>query len=95
MAKRGHRRREVGVVVGDRADKTISVEVRRLVKHAKYGKYVYRATRCYAHDEGNEARAGDRVEIVETRPLSKTKRWRLVSVLERASEQQVRPETLP
>ncbi len=88
---RGHRRREVGVVVGDRAEKTISVDVRRLVKHPKYGKYIYRTTRCYAHDEKNEARAGDRVAITETRPLSKTKRWRLVNVLERASGQLERP----
>ena len=51
MVERGHRRREVGLVVGDGADKTISVDVRRLVKHPKYGKYVYRTTRCYAHDE--------------------------------------------
>lgn len=80
------------MVIGDKADKTISVEVRRLVKHPKYGKYVYRTTRCYAHDEGNQARAGDRVEIVETRPLSKTKRWRLVSVLDRESGRQVRAE---
>jgi small subunit ribosomal protein S17 len=87
MVERGHRRREVGLVVGDRADKTISVDVRRLVKHPKYGKYVYRTTRCYAHDEDNTAKKGDRVEIVETRPLSKMKRWRLANVIERASEQ--------
>ena len=77
----------MGVVVGDRADKTIRVDVRRLVKHPKYGKYVYRTTRCYAHDERNEARLGDHVEIVEARPLSKTKRWRLVNVLDRASRE--------
>ena len=93
MAERGHRRREVGVVVSDKADKTISVEIRRLVKHPKYGKYVYRTTRCYAHDEKNEAREGDRVEIAETRPLSKLKRWRLVSVLDRASQEDVRAGT--
>jgi small subunit ribosomal protein S17 len=89
MAERGHRRREVGLVVGDRANKTISVDIRRLVKHPKYGKYVYRTTRCYAHDEDNAAKKGDRVEIVETRPLSKMKRWRLENVIERASEQDV------
>ncbi len=93
MAKRAPRRREVGVVVGDRADKTISVEIRHLVKHPKYGKYVRRTTRCYAHDEKNEAREGDRVEIAETRPLSKLKRWRLVSVLDRASQENVRAGT--
>lgn len=89
MVERGHRRREVGLVVGDGADKTISVDVRRLVKHPKYGKYVYRTTRCYAHDEDNAAKKGDRVEIVETRPLSKTKRWRLANVIEQASGQGV------
>ena len=75
----------MGVVVGDSADKTIRVDVKRLVKHPKYGKYVYRTTRCYAHDERNEAHLGDHVEITEARPLSKTKRWRLVSVLNRPS----------
>jgi small subunit ribosomal protein S17 len=84
MADRGHRRRETGVVVSDAMDKTITVVLRHLVKHPKYGKYVYRSTRCYAHDEKNEAREGDRVEIMETRPLSKKKRWRLVGVVERA-----------
>ena len=85
MTDRGDRRREVGVVTSDKNDKTITVLVRRLVKHARYGKYVYRATRCRAHDANNEAGVGDRVEIMETRPLSKTKRWRLVKVLEGAS----------
>lgn len=84
MAERGHRRREAGVIVSDKGDKTVTVLVRTLVRHPRYGKYVYRATRCRAHDERNEAHVGDRVEIVETRPISKTKRWRLVSVLERA-----------
>lgn len=84
MKERGHRRREVGVVVGDKGDKTVTVLIRRLVKHRRYGKYVLRSTRCHAHDEQNEAHVGDRVEIMETKPLSKTKRWRLASVLERA-----------
>ena len=84
MATRGHRRREVGVVVSDKGDKTITVRVQRLVKHPLYKKYMVRSTRCHAHDEKNEARAGDRVEIMETRPISKTKRWRLVSVLDQA-----------
>ncbi len=85
-AGRGHRRREVGVVVSDKGQKTITVLIRRLVKHRKYGKYVLRSTRCRAHDEENEAREGDRVEIMETKPISKTKRWRLVSVVERAPD---------
>ena len=84
MAERGHRRREAGIVVSDKGDKTITVAVRTLVRHPGYGKYVRRSTRCRAHDEKNEARVGDRVEIMETRPISKTKRWRLVNVLERA-----------
>ncbi len=91
MAERGQRRREVGLVVADRADKTIRVDIRRLVKHPKYGKYIYRTTRCYVHDEDNAARKGDRVEIMETRPLSKMKRWRLLSVLDRASERAIAP----
>ena len=84
MTERGHRRREVGIVVSDKGDKTITVAVRTLVKHPGYGKYVHRTTRCRVHDEGNTARVGDRVEIMETRPVSRTKRWRLVNVLERA-----------
>ncbi len=84
MAERGHRRREAGVVISDKGDKTITVEVRTLVRHPRYSKYVRRTTRCHAHDEGNEACVGDRVEIMETRPISRTKRWRLVSVMERA-----------
>jgi len=71
--------------VSDKAEKTITVELRRLVRHEKYGKYVYRTTRCHVHDEKNEAREGDTVEIMETRPLSKQKRWRLVRIVQRAA----------
>ena len=84
MTGRRHRRREVGVVRSDKGQKTVTVEVRKLVKHPDYGKYVFRTTRCYAHDEKREAHKGDRVEIMETRPLSRTKRWRLVRIVERA-----------
>ena len=84
MSERGHRRREAGVVVSDKADRTIKVAVKGLVRHPAYGKYVSRRTNCFAHDEKNEARIGDRVEIMETRPLSKKKRWRLVNIIERA-----------
>lgn len=84
MSERGNRRCEVGVVVSDKGEKTVTVLVRRLVQHRTYGKYISCSTRCRTHDEGNEARAGDRVEIMETRPLSKTKRWRLVKILTRA-----------
>ncbi len=82
-AARKRRRTEEGVVASGKMDKTIVVEVTRLKKHARYDKYLRSKTRFYAHDEKNEAKAGDRVEIAETRPLSKSKRWRLVRVLKR------------
>jgi small subunit ribosomal protein S17 len=81
---RGHRKTAVGVVTSDRCAKTITVECTRLVKHPLYGKYLRRTTKCAAHDEKGEARVGDRVEIMECRPLSKRKRWRLLRVIERA-----------
>lgn len=81
---RGHQKRLVGVVVSDRMNKTRRVDVERLVKHPRYGKYIRRRTKCYAHDENNESRQGDLVEIVETRPLSKLKRWRIVRIVRRA-----------
>ncbi len=70
----------VGVVTGDRMAKTRRVEISRLVKHPKYGKYLRRRTVCYVHDENNESARGDTVEIVECRPRSKMKRWELVRV---------------
>jgi small subunit ribosomal protein S17 len=66
-------------------DKTITVKVEKLVKHPLYGKYIKRATIYKAHDEEKKAKVGDKVEIMETRPLSKTKRWRLVRILEEAA----------
>src|SRR5438876_4816467 len=81
---RGKRRVEIGVVTSDKMHKTRRVEIARLVKHARYGKYIRRRTVCHVHDEHNEARAGDTVEIMETRPLSKTKNWRLVRVVSKA-----------
>jgi small subunit ribosomal protein S17 len=83
--ERGTRRVEVGIVLSDKRQKTITVEIKHLVKHPRYGKYMYRSTHLHAHDEKNEAKKGDRVEIIETRPLSKQKRWRLIKVLERAA----------
>ncbi len=80
-AERGRRRTEVGVVTRDKMDKTRRVEIPRLVKHPRYGKYMRRRTICYVHDERNESRIGDKVEIMETRPLSKMKSWRLVRVV--------------
>jgi len=84
MAERAGRKIREGTVVSDRMDKTIVVEVNRLVRHPLYKKVVRRTSRCKAHDPQNECSIGDRVRIMETRPLSKTKRWRLVSVLEKA-----------
>jgi small subunit ribosomal protein S17 len=74
-----------GRVVSNKMNKTISVEVERLVKHPRYGKYIRRTTKLLAHDETNESREGDTVQISECRPLSRNKSWRLVSVVERAS----------
>lgn len=82
---RGRRRKVVGMVIGDKMQKTIVVEVTRLVRHAKYGKYIKRSTVYKAHDEDKEARVGDKVEIIETRPLSKTKTTKLVRVVEKAN----------
>lgn len=81
---RGKRKVLRGQVVSDKMDKTITVEVLRLVRHQLYDKFVRRRTKVHAHDENNEARAGDRVEVMETRRLSKLKRWRLVRVIQRA-----------
>jgi len=78
---RGNRRIEVGVVTRDKMNKTRRVEIPRLVKHPRYGKYIRRRTICYVHDEKNESRNGDTVEIMETRPLSKLKNWRLVRIV--------------
>src|SRR5262245_14463215 len=85
--KRGTRRVAVGIVTSDKMNKTRRVEIPRLVKHPRYGKYIKRRTVCYMHDEANESRAGDTVEIMETRPLSKKKTWRLVKVVKKAPEQ--------
>ncbi len=79
-----NRKVRVGVVVSDAADKTISVQVERQFAHPLYGKQVGRSKKYRAHDEENESKLGDVVRIVETRPISKTKRWRLVEVLESA-----------
>ena len=78
------KRVEVGVVTSDKAAKTRRVEIARLVKHPKYKKYLRRSTIYKAHDERNEGHVGDKVVIEETRPLSKTKRWKLVKVIQRA-----------
>ena len=84
VAERGARKFRVGLVVSDKMDKTITVAIKRQVKHPIYGKFVKQTTKLKAHDETNEAGEGDTVRIQETRPLSKTKRSRLVEVVERA-----------
>ena len=84
MKKRGIKRQLQGTVVSDKMDKTIVVMVERLVKHRLYQKYVRRRSKFSAHDESNVCRAGDKVIITESRPLSKSKRWRLTKVVEKA-----------
>lgn len=84
MVDRKIRKTKTGVVRSDKMEKTITVAVERKVKHPIYGKFVKKTTKFHAHDENNEARPGDVVKIMETRPLSKTKRWRLVEVIEKA-----------
>ena len=84
MAERGNRKTRTGVVVSDKMDKTIVVEIRTRVKHPLYGKIMNRTTRLKAHDEENACGVGDRVKVMETRPLSKDKRWRLTQIIEKA-----------
>lgn len=81
--ERNRRKTRVGIVVSDKMDKTISVAVEDFVRHSLYGKSVKRTKKFKAHDENNECRIGDKVRIMETRPLSKHKRWRLVNIIER------------
>jgi small subunit ribosomal protein S17 len=83
-AERGRRKVRVGVVVSDAMDKTVVVRIDRQVRHPLYGKTIRRSSKLTAHDEANDAHVGDTVRVTETRPLSKTKRWRLVEVVERA-----------
>jgi small subunit ribosomal protein S17 len=82
--ERHNRKTREGLVVSDKMDKTAVVAVIERVRHAKYGKFMMRTKRLYAHDETNDAHVGDKVRVMETRPLSKNKRWRVVEVLERA-----------
>ena len=82
--ERNTRKVREGLVVSDKMDKTVVVEVEDRVKHALYGKVMRRTSRLKAHDENNECGIGDRVQLMETRPLSATKRWRVVQIVERA-----------
>jgi len=84
MSDRGRRKVRTGVVVSDARDKTVTVEIASVVRHRIYKKTVRSAKKLHAHDEQNDARTGDTVRIVETRPISKSKRWRLVEIVERA-----------
>lgn len=85
MGELGHRRIQTGVVVSDKMEKTIVVRVDRLVKHSMYNKYIKRSVKYKVHDEKNSCKAGDKVQIVECRPLSKDKRWALRQILESAA----------
>ncbi|MBI3133572.1 MAG: 30S ribosomal protein S17 [Bacteroidetes bacterium] len=82
--KRNLRKERIGVVTSNKMEKSVVVSVERKVKHPKYGKFVKKTTKFVAHDEKNECNPGDTVRIMETRPLSKTKCWRLVEIVERA-----------
>ncbi len=88
---RNLRKERTGVVVSDAMDKTVVVQAERRIQHPVYGKFLRRSKKYYAHDEKNEAKKGDQVRIAETRPLSKTKRWRLVEIVARASGNEVAP----
>jgi small subunit ribosomal protein S17 len=83
-SERGLRKTQDGIVVSSKMDKTVVVSVVRQVRHSAYGKFVRRTKKFYAHDESNQCGVGDRVRIVETRPLSKLKRWKLESIIRKA-----------
>jgi small subunit ribosomal protein S17 len=85
MSERGHRKTQSGVVVSDKMEKTVVVKVDRLVKHQLYNKYIKRSVKYKVHDEQNICKVGDRVQIIECRPLSKDKRWSLKQVIESIS----------
>lgn len=87
------KKRLVGVVVSDKMDKTVTVKVERIVKHPKFGKYIKKSKKFYAHDENNACKIGDIVEIEESRPLSKLKRWVVVQILEHSKLGVETPET--
>ena len=84
MEERALRKTRVGLVVSDKMDKTVVVAIEDNVKHPMYGKIIKRTLKLHAHDVENTCNVGDKVEVMETRPLSKTKRWRLVSIIEKA-----------
>jgi len=85
LMDRGKRKTRTGVVVSERMDKTVVVRVQRITRHPLYGKTIRKSKKYYVHDEKNEAKMGDRVKIMETRPISRLKRWRLAEVIARAT----------
>ena len=85
MIERGHRKTQVGVVVSDKMEKTVVVKVDRLVKHSVYSKYIKRSVKYKVNDEQNSSKVGDRVQIIECRPLSKDKHWSLKQIIESIS----------
>jgi small subunit ribosomal protein S17 len=85
MSERGHRKTQIGVVVSDKMQKTVVVKVDSLVKHQVYNKYIKRSVKYKVHDENNNCKIGDRVQIIECRPLSKDKRWSLKQIIESIS----------
>ncbi len=84
MEKRNLRKERIGIVTSDKMQKSIVVTVERRVKHPMYGKFVKKSTKFVAHDENDDCNIGDKVKIMETRPMSKSKNWRLVEIIERA-----------
>jgi small subunit ribosomal protein S17 len=84
MEQRGLRKTRTGIVISDKMDKTITIAIERKVPHPIYKKYYKKTTKLMAHDEKSECRVGDKVRVMETRPLSKSKRWRLVEIVEKA-----------
>ena len=82
--ERGLRKTRIGVVVSDKMDKTVTIQIKTRVRHPLYGKIMNRTTKLKAHDEKNECGVGDRVLVMETRPLSREKRWRVVEIIEKA-----------
>jgi small subunit ribosomal protein S17 len=84
MEQRGLRKTRTGIVISDKMDKTITIAIERKVPHPIYKKYYKKTTKLMAHDEKSECRVGDKVKVMETRPLSKSKRWRLVEIVEKA-----------
>lgn len=92
---RNRRKTEIGRVTSEKMDKTRRVEIERLVPHPKYGKFLKRRTVCYAHDEENATHVGDLVEIMETRPLSKMKRWRVLRIVRLGAQRALAGENAP